>query len=101
MTSSVNSVVEAWPLRSAVRTPCETASKTGLADCAPGFACLSLHVGQQRAAGQDHRHRVGHVLALSDGAVPCAASAISASGSKSSVEGDEQRLGAGDRTKER
>ncbi len=47
---------------------------------APACSALLVGVGEQRGGGEDHRHRVGDVLALEAGAVPCAASASSARG---------------------
>ena len=68
MTSSVNSVVPAWPPRSGVRTPARRRLEHGLVDRARGAlgagAAALGGVVQDRAAGQDHRHRVGDVLAL-------------------------------------
>ena len=65
ITSSVNAVVPWWPPRSAVRMPSATASRQRLADRPPGgLESVVVGVGEQRRRGEDHRHRVGDVLAL-------------------------------------
>ena len=66
ITSSVNSVVEACPARSGVRTPGRHGLEHALVDRARGRSA-SAGVVQQRGAGQDHRHRVGDVLAQQRG----------------------------------
>ena len=59
-------------------------------------------VVQDGGAGQDHRHRVGHVLALRAPARCRAAPRPSRPASRSSlVEGQQHRLGAGDRAEHR
>ena len=68
MTSSVNSVVEAWPPRSAVRVARRDGLERRLADRPSGRArVLVVDVGEERGGGEDHRHRVRDVLALERG----------------------------------
>ena len=81
MTSSVNSVVEAWPPRSAVRVPAETASSAASRMAASGRARLVV-VDVERSAAAARIIAIGLAtfLPFSAGAVPCAASAMSARG---------------------
>src|SRR5438034_300875 len=80
ITSSVNSVVPAWPLRSAVRTPSETASSAA-SRIAREASCSSSPPYESRTAPpRIIANGFATFLPCSEGAVPCAASAITARG---------------------
>ena len=64
ITASVNSVVPAWPPRSGVRVPAATVSSTAVVDRPRRARVGVAGVVEDRGAGEDHRHRVGDVLAL-------------------------------------
>ena len=65
ITASVNSVVLAWPLRSAVRMPSATAPRAASRTAAPARpAWASRDVLQEGRGGEDHGQGVGHVLPL-------------------------------------
>ena len=66
-----------------MRMPSLMASKAALVDGAGGAGGFGrVQEAQQRRAGEDHGERVGDVLALRAGAVPCGASVITTFGSK-------------------
>ena len=81
MTSSVNSVVEACPPRSAVRVPADTASRQASRIARPAVRASSSSMWD-RSAAPARIMAIGFATSfpLSAGAVPCAASAMSARG---------------------
>ena len=65
ITESVNSVVDAWPPRSEVEMPARRASNRASPDRRRRRRQRGSGANPSRAAGrEDHRHRVGDVLAL-------------------------------------
>ena len=100
ITASVNSVVPAWPPRSGVRMPAATVLEDRLVDRARGRRS-ARRVVEQRRGGEDHRHRVGEVLALERGRRAVRRLGHRGARAQLVVEGEQHRLGAGDRAEQR
>src|SRR6266550_1740802 len=84
ITSSVNSVVPRWPPRSEVRAPDATASRHASRIARPARCSASSPWESSAAPARIIAIGFATFLPASDGAVPCAASAMIADGSKSS-----------------
>ena len=100
ITSSTTSEVDASPPRSKVRTPSRAAPSVAsrMALGGPGHRLVTpRRVIEDGAAGQEHGHRVGHVLAVERGCGAVRRLGHRHDGLQRIVEGQQDRLGAGDR----
>ena len=102
ITSSVNSRGRGVAAEVGRADPGGDRLERGLADRpARSARHLVVHMGEERGGGEDHRHRVGDVLAVERGRGPVGGLGHESARRVVLVEGDEQRLRPRDRAEER